>query len=138
MDASSTTDTSDGDCTSRRNGFIDWISFSANDADGDVVADASDNCPNAANAFQENLDGDGQGDACDADIDGDGHPNATDYDPYHPSVQAPPSSPGDCTITIGNTSDVETTVNNAPRERQSACMRVSTTTPTSSSASPTP
>jgi hypothetical protein len=111
MDASSTTDTSDGDCTSRRSAFIDWISFNANDADGDGVADASDNCPNAANAFQENLDGDGQGDACNADIDGDGHPNDSDYDP---SVQAPPSSPGDCTITIGSTSDVKTTVNNAP------------------------
>jgi hypothetical protein len=62
-------------------------------------------------AFQENLDGDGQVDACDADIDGDVLPNDSDYDP---SVQAPPSSPGDCTITIGSTSDIETTVNNAP------------------------
>jgi hypothetical protein len=35
------------------------------DADKDGVADASDNCPNIANANQADADGDGTGDACD-------------------------------------------------------------------------
>ena len=40
--------------------------------------DFADNCPAAANAGQENLDGDGQGDACDADQDGDGLSDAAE------------------------------------------------------------
>ncbi|HKQ49497.1 MAG TPA: thrombospondin type 3 repeat-containing protein [Phycisphaerae bacterium] len=50
------------------------------DGDTDGVADCIDNCPAAANAGQENTDGDANGDACDAcpldpddDADGDGH-----------------------------------------------------------------
>lgn len=35
------------------------------DGDGDGVADATDNCPNVANADQSDSDGDGIGDACD-------------------------------------------------------------------------
>lgn len=38
---------------------------SAPDADGDGIPDASDNCPNNANANQANADGDSMGDACD-------------------------------------------------------------------------
>ena len=48
------------------------------DSDGDGRADFTDNCPSAANAGQENLDGDGQGDACDADQDGDGLSDAAE------------------------------------------------------------
>lgn len=44
----------------------------AADADGDGVADESDNCPNDANSLQENHDGDSEGDACDYDDDNDG------------------------------------------------------------------
>jgi len=36
------------------------------DRDGDTVADASDNCPDTANANQADADNDGTGDACDA------------------------------------------------------------------------
>jgi hypothetical protein len=36
------------------------------DADGDLLTDAEDNCPNAANADQANFDGDAAGDACDS------------------------------------------------------------------------
>jgi hypothetical protein len=35
------------------------------DADGDCIADSSDNCPTVANASQANADGDSFGDACD-------------------------------------------------------------------------
>ena len=40
----------------------------------------TDNCPSSANAFQGNLDGDTDGDACDPDIDGDGSMNGPDLD----------------------------------------------------------
>jgi len=48
------------------------------DTDGDGRADFADNCPSAANPGQENLDGDAQGDACDADQDGDGLSDAAE------------------------------------------------------------
>ena len=48
------------------------------DGDGDGRADFADNCPSAANPGQENLDGDGQGDACDGDQDGDGLSDAAE------------------------------------------------------------
>ncbi|HYO78514.1 MAG TPA: PA domain-containing protein [Thermoanaerobaculia bacterium] len=52
------------------------------DADVDLVEDAQDNCPNAANADQANYDGDAQGDACDSDDDNDGVADANDANPF--------------------------------------------------------
>jgi lysophospholipase L1-like esterase len=43
----------------------------SNDQDGDGVPDASDNCPQTANADQADMDNDGIGNVCDADADGD-------------------------------------------------------------------
>ncbi|MBI5189282.1 MAG: thrombospondin type 3 repeat-containing protein, partial [Nitrospirae bacterium] len=61
------------------------------DADGDGVADGTDNCPNASNADQTDSDTDGDGDACDncvytanadqADTDSDGDGNVCDNCP---------------------------------------------------------
>jgi hypothetical protein len=60
------------------------------DSDSDGVSNTCDNCPNAANADQADLDGDGIGDTCDPDIDGDGVLNASDNCPtvYNP-LQGP-------------------------------------------------
>ena len=51
------------------------------DADEDGVADDIDNCVDEANADQSDRDGDGEGDACDADDDGDGVLDADDNCP---------------------------------------------------------
>jgi hypothetical protein len=45
---------------------VRWtLDFTPPDADGDGVADATDNCPQISNAGQADADGDGIGDACD-------------------------------------------------------------------------
>jgi RHS repeat-associated protein len=49
-----------------------------NDADGDGILDAVDNCPGEPNPDQEDLDGDRAGDACDLDDDADSIPDALD------------------------------------------------------------
>lgn len=51
------------------------------DADGDGIANATDNCPDVSNADQKDTDADGAGDACDTDDDGDGVADATDNCP---------------------------------------------------------
>ncbi len=48
------------------------------DSDDDGLRDAVDNCPNAANADQADLDADGAGDPCDPDQDGDGLSDAVE------------------------------------------------------------
>ena len=71
-----------------RDSAIVTVSAAPSDGDGDGVADADDNCPDAPNADQADLDNDGIGDVCDDDLDGDGIPNATDCDPQDAAVGA--------------------------------------------------
>ena len=52
------------------------------DADSDGVGDGKDNCPSIANADQANNDGDGPGDACDADDDNDTFADGNDNCPF--------------------------------------------------------
>jgi len=70
----------------------DGIEDGAEDGDGDGIADGVDNCPAAFNADQEDLDGDGAGDACDPDVDGDGCPDVFDRAPL---VANPNDADGD-------------------------------------------
>ncbi len=59
------------------------------DTDGDGARDGGDNCPDVANPGQEDLDGDGEGDACDPDDDGDGAPDWFDLAPADPDRSVP-------------------------------------------------
>ena len=54
------------------------VGGTAPDQDGDGVPDSQDNCVLAANPGQEDTDGDGYGNACDADLDGNVVVNAVD------------------------------------------------------------
>ncbi len=58
----------------------------ANDPDLDSWGGTSDNCPNAFNPCQEDIDGDGIGDACDDDMDGDQIYNSSDNCPMVANV----------------------------------------------------
>jgi hypothetical protein len=63
------------------------------DTDGDTIPDWRDNCDDTPNRSQADMDGDGQGDACDSDIDGDGWTNQAERrrgtDPRDPTSHPP-------------------------------------------------
>jgi hypothetical protein len=54
----------------------------ADDVDADTTPNDEDNCPYLSNPDQTNNDGDGEGDACDADDDNDSRPDGSDQCPF--------------------------------------------------------
>ena len=62
------------------------LSYAGTDLDG--IPDDSDNCPTVANPDQADFDGDGRGDACDADDDADGVIDQLDPFPFNPNYSA--------------------------------------------------
>lgn len=79
-------------------GLIDIGSAPSLDSDGDGFPDDTDNCPDAFNPIQTDLDNDGVGDDCDDDRDGDGIPNVLDNCPAT-------ANPGQQDIDLDNTGD---------------------------------
>lgn len=69
-------------------GFLSGTIVPLFDTDGDGHLDIDDNCPDDANALQEDNEGDGIGDVCDPDDDNDGRPDTEDSDPYTPAPNA--------------------------------------------------
>ena len=59
--------------------FLGASSATAADTDGDGIQDNPDNCELAANADQTDSDGDGFGNACDADYDNNGVVGGSDF-----------------------------------------------------------
>ncbi len=86
------------------------------DCDNDGVAQELDNCPFVANPPQDNLDGDGLGDACDADIDGDGVGNDQDCDPRDRTV-----CPGCAEVCDGKDDDCDGATDEALCDDGNAC-----------------
>ena len=82
----------------------DWA-FSAGvtsgdrDGDHDLLVDSRDNCPDAYNPGQADLDNDGTGDACDLDLDGDGFVAPFDCALSDPATWSTPAEPGNLHFT---------------------------------------
>lgn len=103
------------------------LTLPTTDADGDGVVDGSDNCPSVANPDQADLDGDGQGDACDTDIDGDGVNNAQDAFPTNPAESVDTDGDG-----IGNNADTDDDNDGVPDSQDSAPLDMNNARPSSS------
>ena len=80
-------------------GFSTGVTGGDRDADHDALVDSRDNCPDAYNPGQADLDLDGIGDACDLDLDGDGFVNSLDCSLSDPATWSIPAEPGNLRFT---------------------------------------
>ena len=89
-----------------QSGFGHYVAMFFSDEDGDLISLDYDNCPDVADWFQTDSDGDGAGDVCDADDDGDSRADDSDNCPFVPNAdQADADRDG-----IGDECDPETDV----------------------------
>jgi len=79
--------------------FSTGVTDGDRDGDQDAVVDSRDNCPDAYNPDQADLDLDGMGDACDPDLDGDGFLNPLDCSVSDPATWSIPAEPGNLRFT---------------------------------------
>ena len=79
--------------------FSTGVTDGDRDGDRDGVVDSRDNCPDAYNPDQADLDLDGMGDACDPDLDGDGFLNPLDCSVSDPATWSIPAEPGNLRFT---------------------------------------
>jgi subtilisin family serine protease len=82
--------------------FLAADNINDNDADGDSVPDADDNCRLTPNPLQEDTDSDGYGNWCDCDLDNDWVVGAGDYSSFCNAWQTPdPDADFDCDGIVG-------------------------------------